>query len=111
MHSLLVFATSGGGLTFDDGDVVSIIDAHDSPGVVVQTNSTGCFSFVYVTDKEPLDDEMLELLEIGTENRARYLTLPGDVSSYTTYYDYDLAPSTIKKSWADLSGFVNDKQE
>ncbi len=111
MHSLLVFATSGGGLTFDDGDVVSVLDAQKNPGTAVTANFTGSYSFVYVTDKEPLEDEMTELLEIGTENRARHLTLPGDLSSYTTYYDYDQAPSIMKKSWADLSGFVNDKQE
>jgi hypothetical protein len=121
MHCILLVSTPSGGLTYEDGDVVSVLDAHLSPGTAVVANPTQSWSFLYVTDKEHDDPEMTQLLEADTSGsgeteeflhkRRYYLTLPGDSSDYTTYYEYDQAPAVMKKAWADVSGFVNDKQE
>ena len=121
MHCILLVSTPSGGLTYEDGDVVSVLDAHLSPGTQPIANYNDSWSFLYVTDKEHEDPDMLQLLEADTSGsddtedlvhkRRYYLTLPGDVSDYTTYHSYDQAPAQMKMAWADLSGHVNDKQE
>jgi hypothetical protein len=121
MHCILLVSTPSGTLTYDDGDVVSVLDSHLSPGTQPILNYNDSWSFLYVTDKEHDDPEMTQLLVTDTSGsgetedlvhkRRYYLTLPGDVSGYTTYYEYDQAPAEMKMAWADLSGYVNDKQE
>ena len=121
MHSLLLISTPSGTLTYEDGDVVSVIDAHLSPGTQPVLNYNESWSFLYVTDKEHDDPDMNNLLAVDlsgvdeeetiVHKRRYYLTLPEDVSAYTTYHNYEVAPAEMKIAWADLSGFVNDKQE
>jgi hypothetical protein len=88
----------------------------------VVANPTDSWSFVYVTDKEPTDSELTDLLvaDVSGVNeedqeflhkRRYFLTLPGDLDQYTTYYTYADAPASMKMTWSDLSGYVNDKRE
>jgi len=121
MHSILLISTPSSGFTYEDGDVVSVIDGHIPPGTSVVANANQSWSFLFVEDKEPDDPEMINLVvpalsgegeaEEIIHKRRYYLTLPGDFSDYTTYYEYDQAPAVMKKAWADVSGFVNDRQE
>ena len=120
MQTLLLISTPSGGLTYEDGDVVYAIDAAYGPGTEVVANSSKSWSFVYITDKDHNDPDITQLLELNTSGseeseimvskRRYYLTLPGEVSDYTTYYEFDQAPAAMKMAWSDLSGLVNDKQ-
>jgi hypothetical protein len=124
MASIMLISTPSGGLTYDDGDVVSVLDSGLNPGNAVVANPTDSWSFVYVEDKEPSDPELTDLLVadvssvgVGDEQvdeilhkRRYFLTLPGDTSSYTTYSTYSEAPAVMKMSWSEVSGYVNDKQ-
>lgn len=121
MRTILLISTPSSILTYEDGDVISALDGNTSPGTSVESNVSGCWSFLYVSDKEHTDTEMTDLLQTDSSGvdetydiihkRRYFLTLPGDASSYTTYYDYDEAPSEMKKTWADVSGLISDKQE
>jgi len=112
MASLLLISTPSGGLSYDDGDVVVVLDKNTDPGTKVVENSTDSWSFLYINDKSPSDEELVDLIAPGEDlDKRRYcLQLPGDVDQYTTYIEYEDASASMKLDWADVSGFVHDKQ-
>ena len=120
MAALLLISTPDRRLTYDNGDVVSTVAFEATPGRAVIQNSGGDWSFLYVTDKDPDSPEVLDLLTANTTGsgedeefigkRRYYLTLPGDVDTYTTYAAYDEAAEDTKMTWSEISPLITDKQ-
>lgn len=66
--SLVIFAATGGDLTgYDQGDVIEVLDANQSPGAAVEANPGGRFGFVYVEGRGPDHPAMRALLEPFTD--------------------------------------------
>ena len=42
--------------------------------------------------------------------RRYFLTLPGDVDTYTTYASFDEASEDMKMTWSEISPLITDKQ-
>ena len=120
MATLLLVSTPGRRLTYDDGDVVSAKAEGSTPGTAVIANQGGDWSFLYVTDKDSTDTEIVDLLtpnntgsgedEEFIGKRRYFLTLPGDVDTYTTYATLDDAPAAMKMTWSQVSPLITDKQ-
>ena len=121
MATLLLISTPGKDLTYEDGDIVLAQTVNVSPGTAVEANDGDNWSFLYITDKESTDQEIVDLqvpLTTGVDpdieylkKRRYYCTLPGAASQYTTYRLYDVnTPSAMKMTWAEFSAILSDKQ-
>jgi hypothetical protein len=116
MSTLIILHTPGGSLTYEDGDIVDILPAAKNPGAAVTANPTGSFSFVYVTDKEPDDPEVLALREPlaegeeQTKKRAHAANLPGWPSgAYSTYLPLADATAQQTMTWQVFQAKVQHK--
>ena len=116
-QALIITAKPGGGLTYDDNDVVQILDGSLNPGSSVTPTDSG-FLFVYVSDKDHDDSDVLELMmpRIDTTedppqelNKRRYqVTLTG--SEFETWVPQDEASAAgIEKTWAEIQAITTDK--
>ena len=122
-HTLIITAKPSGGLTFDDNDVVQVLDGHQNPGSSVTPASSG-FLFCYISDKDHDDAEVLALMEpwegdlidpddpdAGREQlgKRRYqVTLTG--SEFDTWVAHDdAAAAAITKTWAEILALRTDK--
>ena len=86
MATLLLISTPGRRRTDADGDVVSVKAEGATPGTAVVANTGGDWSFLYVTDKESTDTEIVDLLTPNSTGsgedeqfigkRRYFLTLP-----------------------------------
>lgn len=120
MATLLLISTPDRRLTYDDGDVVSAKAEDSTPGSAVVSNGGGDWSFLYVTDKDSTDTEIVDLLTANSTGygedeefigkRRYFLTLPGDVDTYTTYATLEEAPAAMKMTWSQVSPLITDKQ-
>lgn len=120
MATLLLISPPDRRLTYENGDVVSTVASEATPGRAVIQNSGGDWSFLYVTDKEPDAAEITDLLTANTTGsgedeefigkRRYFLTLPGDVDTYTTYASFDEASEDMKMTWSEISPLITDKQ-
>ena len=116
-HALIITAKPSGGLTYDDNDVVQILDGHQNPGSSVTPASSG-FLFCYCTDKEHDDPEVVALMQPweGTGDspeqlgKRRYqVTLTG--SEFETWVPEDEAHDAgIEKTWAEIQAITTDKE-
>ena len=116
-HALLITAKPQGGLTFEDNDVVEVLDGRINPGTAVSpTNSN--FLFCYVSDKTVDDPEVRQLVtdlsELGDEppvtlKKRRYqVTLTG--SEFKTWVPEDEAEEAgIVKTWTEIQALLTDK--
>jgi hypothetical protein len=122
-HTLIITARPGGGLSYTDDDVVQVLDGHQFPGNSVVGTESG-FSFVYCSDKDHDDPEVLALMEpwegdlidpddpdAGREQlgKRRYqVTLTG--SEFDTWVAHDdAAAAAITKTWAEILALRTDK--
>ena len=122
-HPLIITARPGGGLSYTDDDVVQILDGDQHPGSSVVTTESG-FSFVYCSDKEYDDPDVVALMEpwegdlidpndpdAGREQlgKRRYqVTLTG--SEFDTWVAHDdAAAAAITKTWAEILALRTDK--
>jgi hypothetical protein len=117
-HALIITAKPSGGLTYDDNDVIQVLDGHQNPGSSVTPSSSG-FLFCYCTDKEADDPEVVALMqpwEDDTEDppeqlgKRRYqVTLTG--SEFETWVPEDEAGAAgIEKTWAEIQAITTDKE-
>lgn len=116
MSTLIILSTPGGSLTYEDGDIVDILPADKHPGESVAANPTGAFSFLYVTDKESTDPEIVALREPLTEGeeqtkkRAHAANLPGWQSgAYSTYLPLADATAQQVMAWQVFQAKVQHK--
>ena len=81
MAALLLISTPNHRLTYEDGDVVSLVATESTPGKAVIQNSGGDWSFLYVTDKDVDSEELLNLVKPNTKSSEPSTpeapTLPG----------------------------------
>lgn len=113
MHALIITAKPGGGLTYEDNDVVEVLDGHQDPGDSVKPTSSG-FLFVYCSDRESDDAEVQALLDplvVGEEETAkrRYqVTLSG--TEFETWVPEEQADAAgIEKTWTEIQALITDK--
>ena len=122
MSTLLLLSTPGKDLTYADGDIIIAQPLGQSPGLAVEANEGDHWSFIVITDKEPTDPEILDLLTPHTEGtgedevqiakRGKSVSnLPGWPSG--GYYSY---PATVegataqqKMTWTTFSAKVQHK--
>lgn len=115
-HALIITAKPGGGLTYDDNDVVQVLDGHQDPGNAVKPTDSG-FLFVYCSDKEHDDPDIAVLMseyDDGADppnpiaKRRFSLTLSG--TEFDTWVPHDQASAAgIEKTWAELQALITDK--
>ena len=122
-HPLIITARPGGGLSYTDDDVVQILDGDQHPGNSVVNTESG-FSFVYCSDKEYDDPDVVAPMEpwegdlidpddpdAGREQlgKRRYqVTLTG--SEFDTWVAHDdAAAAAITKTWAEILALRTDK--
>ena len=123
-HALIITARPGGGLSYTDNDVVQVLDGHQHPGNSVVTTESG-FSFVYCSDKEHDDPDVVALMEpwegdlidpddpdagrVQLGKRRYQVTLTG--SEFDTWVDVDDAgAAAITKTWAEIQAITTDKE-
>lgn len=122
-HALIITARPGGGLSFDDNDVVTVLDGHEHPGLAVAPTSSG-FAFVYCSDKQHDDPDVTALLapwegdlidpnepELGREflGKRRYQITLTDAAHDTWVAHDDAAAAAITKTWAEIQALITDK--
>jgi hypothetical protein len=116
-HALIITAKPSGGLTYEDNDVVQVLDGHQNPGSSVTPPESG-FLFCYISDKEADDPEVVALMEPWEDDtqdppeqlgKRRYqVTLTG--SEFETWVDHDdPAAAAITKTWAEIVALRSDK--
>ena len=122
-HPLIITARPGGGLSYTDDDVVQILDGDQHPGNSVVTTESG-FSFVYCSDKEYDDPDVVALMEpwegdlidpddpdagrVQLGKRRYQVTLTG--SEFDTWVDVDdPGAAAITKTWAEILALRTDK--
>lgn len=116
-HALIITARPGGGLTYEDNDVVQVLDGHANPGTSVTPTASG-FCFVYVTDKEADDPDVLALMQPWEgagdppeqlAKRRYQVTLTG--SEFATWVPEDEAGAAgIAKTWTEIQALTTDKE-
>jgi len=117
-HALIITAKPGGGLTYDDNDVVQVLDGHQNPGSEVTPTESG-FLFCYISDKDHDDPDVLALMEPWEDDtqdppeqlgKRRYqVTLTG--SEFETWVPEDEAHDAgIEKTWAEIQAITTDKE-
>ena len=122
-HTLIITAAPSGGLTYSDNDVVQVLDGHLNPGGSVTGTSSG-FAFVYVSDKEHDDPDVLALMapwegdlidpndpDMRREQlgKRRYTVTLAD-AAHLTWVDADSAEAAaITKTWAEIQALTGDK--
>ena len=120
MATLLLISTPGGKLTYEDGDIIEILPADKEPGTAVMENLHGGWSFVYITDKDHDDSELLDLVapltegtgeaETQTKKRGCSCALPGWPSgAYSTFYSLADATAQQKMTWSVFQAKVAGK--
>jgi len=120
MATLLLLSTPGGKLTYEDGDIIEILPADKEPGTAVMENLHGGWSFVYITDKDHDDPEILYLTapltegtgedEVQTKKRGNSCALPGWPSgAYSTFYSLADATAQQKMTWSVFQAKVAGK--
>ena len=122
-HTLIITARPGGGLSYTDDDVVQVLDGHQFPGNSVVGTESG-FSFVYCSDKDHDDPEVLALMEpwegdlidpndpdLGREQlgKRRYGVTLADAAHLTWVDHDDPAAAAITKTWAEIVALRSDK--
>jgi len=122
-HTLIITAAPSGGLTYSDNDVVQVLDGHLNPGGSVTGTSSG-FAFVYCSDKEHDDPDVLALMapwegdlidpddpDQGREQlgKRRYTVTLADAPHLTWLDHYDPAAAAITKTWAEIVALRSDK--
>ncbi len=121
MHALIITAKPDGGLTYEDNDVVQILDGHDDPGSAVTPTSSG-FLFCYISDKEHDDPEVMALMQsweqggldpdeppVQLAKRRYQVTLTG--SEFETWVpEEDADAAGIEKTWAEIQAITTDKE-
>ncbi len=119
MHALIITATSGGGLTYQDNDIIQVLDGHVNPGSSVTPTESG-FSFCYISDKDHDDPDVVALMQSLEDNtdpedpiyiaKRRY-ALPLVGSEFQTWVEEDDAASAgIEKTWAEVQALLIDKE-
>ena len=122
-HALIITARPGGGLSYTDDDVVQVLDGHQFPGNSVVGTESG-FSFVYCSDKDHDDPEVLALMEpwegdlIDPDDpdagrvqmgKRRY-QIPLADAAHDTWVDADdPGAAAITKTWAEILALRTDK--
>ena len=117
-HALIITAKPSGGLTYDDNDVVQILEGHQNPGSAVTPTESG-FLFCYISDKDHDDPDVLALMEPWEDDtqdppeqlgKRRYqVTLTG--SEFETWVPEDEAHDAgIEKTWAEIQAITTDKE-
>ena len=123
-HALIITSKPSGGLTYDDNDVVQVLDGHQNPGSSVTPPESG-FLFCYISDKEHDDPDVIALMDswegdlidpddpdLGREQlgKRRYqVTLTG--SEFETWVPEDEAHDAgIEKTWAEVQAITTDKE-
>lgn len=118
MATVLYISTPGGGLTYEDGDIIQALPLGMNPGSAVVANENEDWSFVYIEDKDPSDPEIVALLAPMEESegapskkRGCCCALPGWPSgAYGTYYDtLEEASAQQKMSWQVFTAKVTGK--
>jgi len=120
MATLLLLSTPGGKLTYEDGDIIEILPADKEPGTAVMENLHGGWSFVYITDKDHDDAELLDLVspltegtgeaKTQTKKRGCSCSLPGWPSgAYSTFYSLADATAQQKMTWSVFQAKVAGK--
>jgi len=122
-HALIITAAPGRGLTYTDNDVVQVLDGHLNPGGSVTGTSSG-FAFVYVSDKEHDDPDVVALMapwegdlidpddpDLGREQlgKRRYGVTLADAAHLTWVAEDDPAAPAITKTWAEVQAVITDK--
>jgi hypothetical protein len=118
--TLIVVAAPGGGLSYDDRDVIAVLDGCMHPGSSVAPTDSG-FQFVYCTDKTHDSEEMQNLLcsmegdlidpedpDMGREQlgkRCNCLVLD-DPAHMTWVAADDPASDAIKMTWAEIQAIM-----
>jgi len=123
-HALIITSKPAAGLTYDDHDVVQVLDGHQNPGSSVTPPESG-FLFCYISDKEHDDPDVIALMDswegdlidpddpgLGREQlgKRRYqVTLTG--SEFETWVPEDEAHDAgIEKTWAEIQAITTDKE-
>ena len=122
-HALIITAAPSGGLSYTDNDVVQVLDGHLNPGSSVTGTDTG-FSFVYCSDKEHDDPDIVALMEpwegdlidpqdpdAGREilGKRRYQITLTDAAHDTWVAEDDPGAAAITKTWAEIQALITDK--
>lgn len=122
MAVLLVVCKPDTLVSYDDNDIIQALDAEQSPGTVVEQNAPARFEFCYITDREVIDSEIMNLmvpleeedpldpsgLPIMVEKRRYGVNLSYD-PAFLTYAPYATAPEDIKFTWAEFEPKIIDK--
>lgn len=124
-HALIITASLNSGLTYEDHDIIQILDGHKNPGSSVTPRDSG-FSFCYVSDKEHDDPELLELMgpltaekkpeeeEEGEKEqlKKREYCLPLIDEKYKTWVADDKAAAAgIEMTWAEVQDLLVKKKK
>lgn len=115
-HALIITAKPSGGLTYDDNDVVQVLDGHQHPGRAVTPTSSG-FLFCYISDKDHDDPDVVALMQPWESasdppeplaKRRYQVTLTG--AEFETWMPEDEAHAAgIEKTWAEIQAITTDK--
>ena len=116
-HALIITAKPGGGLSYEDNDVVEVLDGHQNPGSSVTPTDSG-FCFVYVTDKEVGDPEIMALLDpwVSADDssellgKRRYQVVLSGSAFETWVPEADAATAGIEMTWAEIQAITIDKE-
>ena len=130
MASLLVFCTHGLRVPgYDLFDVIEVLPAAASPGSTIEANEPWRYGFVYITDKDPSDPEMVAAKdgayddvadEVGdfeqvSKRKFRIIqnAIPGNPKRFLTYHpwgsDGSSVPNNCKYTWAQVKNYVKNK--
>jgi hypothetical protein len=118
--TLIIVASPGGGLSYDDRDVIQVLDGCVHPGNAVVPTDSG-FQFVYCTDKAVDSQEMQDLMcpmegdlidpedpDMGREQMCKRCTcLVLDGAEYDTWVPAEEAAAAgIAKTWAEIQSLL-----
>ncbi len=110
-HALIITAKPSGGLTYEDNDVIQVLDGGQNPGSSVTPTDSG-FLFCYITDKNHDDSEVLALMDSPSElllKRRYQVTLTG--SEFETWVPEDQAAAAgIEKTWSEIQALTIDRE-
>lgn len=115
-HALIITAKPGGGLSFDDNDVVQVLDGHQHPGASVAPASSG-FLFCYVSDREHDDPEVVALMtprlndDADLLSKRRYQVLLEGTAFEAWVPEAQAHAVGMEKTWAEVQALIVDKED
>lgn len=115
-HALIITAKPGGGLSFDDNDVVQVLDGHQHPGASVTPASSG-FLFCYVSDREHDDPELVALMDayVGEDeellSKRRFQVLLEGAAFDAWVPEGQAQAAAMLKTWAEVQALIVDKKD